>query len=240
VAVAAWLVSTSAVVVIKTFNEKSKPSAKSNAKSDAPKVPTVAAEQATLQKLNARLTALAISQKKLLIERKQISSAALADEDPKASERLTQICKTPSEQGHLLDSVGDAIKETEARIAAAKDRDSHQQRVEVARGDLAKLDELKTLARRIDGSLESAFGDITNFLSTLGGVVQRNGARAPTIGLVRSLTGRARQSSKIARLIDGVGMLGPSERKNFEGLAESWGLASKRGPRPAFIMRGAK
>jgi hypothetical protein len=59
----------------------------------------------------------------------------------------------------------------------------------------------------------------------LGGIVQRNNSRAPTSALVRSLTGRALQSSKLARLIDGVGMLGPAERKTFEGLSESWGIA---------------
>jgi len=55
-------------------------------------------------------------------------------------------------------------------------------------------------------------------------VISRSRARHPSYALIRSLTDRALRSSPIGRSIDGVGVLGPQERKTFEGLCESWGI----------------
>jgi hypothetical protein len=109
-----------------------------------------------LDKLHAKQTSLAITAKKLLIERKQLAHASHVDESEQATKDLTTVCRRLAQTEHLQQSLVDAIRETKERILAAQERDTREQRAAVAREDLSKISELETLAKRIDQSLEGA------------------------------------------------------------------------------------
>jgi hypothetical protein len=176
--------------------------------------------RAVVADLTAKLAATADRGTALAAERDEIAFAAHVDSDAKARKRLDVINAEIAGLGSEAAGINAALvvagrKVTEA--AGAADAEAERQK---ARKALKLGEQMKDSARACGKSAEAFFAHFAALRGTMH-ELQMFGA-TPSINLFDSACRRALASSSVGSRLQLEPLLGPSDRRSFEELADRW------------------